>query len=291
MKKPWVYILCLFLIGPGMALAQTETAGEKEKSPWSGRLEFVFKLLEHSSAAQRIKASKNPQAEAMHEEARALYIQALEASKRGDKEVVEEALFHASEMMFKAARLAEQVKAGEQKERTDFERRMDSVKALLEAHERVSKEKKTEAADTELHRVAEAKIAKADSLKDEGHLQDARKVLDEAYVAVKIAVSELRQGDVLVRSLHFETKEEEYRYELDRNDTHQLLVKILLEEKLKSERVRRVVQPFVDKAAEVRAEGERQAAQGDYEKAVETLERSTKELLRAIRAAGLYIPG
>ena len=39
----------------------------------------------------------------------------------------------------------------------------------------------------------------------------------------------MRSGDTLVRSLNFASKEEEYRYEIDRNDTHQMLIKVLVE--------------------------------------------------------------
>ena len=40
-----------------------------------------------------------------------------------------------------------------------------------------------------------------------------------------------------------------------------------------------------------RRRGEAQAARGDHASAVDTLEKSTKELIRAIRSTGVYIPG
>ena len=93
-------------------------------------------------------------------------------------------------------------------------------------------------------------------------------------------------------SLNFASKEEEYHYELDRNDTHQMLVTVLLEEKMAdSAGVAKMVNVFLDKARLLREEGDRQAARGDFEAAVQTLEESTKELVRAIRSGGIYIPG
>jgi hypothetical protein len=51
------------------------------------------------------------------------------------------------------------------------------------------------------------------------------------------------------------------------------------------------MQAFADKATQLRAEAEAQAARGDHAGAVKSLEDSTRELVRAIRSGGLYIPG
>jgi hypothetical protein len=52
------------------------------------------------------------------------------------------------------------------------------------------------------------------------------------------------------------------------------------------------VQRFVAKAKELRARAEGAAGNGkDYASGVKLLEESTAELVRAIRGAGIYIPG
>jgi hypothetical protein len=45
------------------------------------------------------------------------------------------------------------------------------------------------------------------------------------------------------------------------------------------------------KVDNTRRQAEQQATRGDFEQAVTTLEQSTKEIVRAIRAAGIYHPG
>ena len=115
--------------------------------------------------------------------------------------------------------------------------------------------------------------------------------LDEACAVAKMEISDLRGGDTLVRSLHFATKEEEYRYEIDRNDTHKMLVQILLNEKRGTPGIDAMVQKFLEQAAKLRAAAEERAAKKDFEEGVKMLEDSTKELVRAIRGAGIYIPG
>jgi hypothetical protein len=52
-----------------------------------------------------------------------------------------------------------------------------------------------------------------------------------------------------------------------------------------------MVKPFVDRAAALRRDAEGQAGRGDHAGAIRALEDSTRELVRAIRAGGIYIPG
>ena len=116
-------------------------------------------------------------------------------------------------------------------------------------------------------------------------------MLDGTYEAVKTSLESLRGGDTLVRELHFETKEDEYLYELDRNDTHQMLVQVLFAEKMESSPMRGTAETFINKAVVLREDAESAAGKKKYEEAIELLEESTKELIRAIRSAGVYIPG
>jgi len=88
------------------------------------------------------------------------------------------------------------------------------------------------------------------------------------------------------------SKEEEYHYEIDRNDTHLMLIKVLVEEKrANNPALDQQVQGFVVKAKDLRTAAETAAAKRDHAQAVKLLEDSTVELVRAIRNAGIYIPG
>ena len=93
------------------------------------------------------------------------------------------------------------------------------------------------------------------------------------------------------RDLNFANKEEEFHYEVDRNDTHQMLVKVFAEEKITNDSTRARVQGFVEQASALRAEADALGKSGNFEAAIGKLEESTKELIKAIRSAGLYIPG
>ena len=162
--------------------------------------------------------------------ARTLVRAADAAYRSGDFEGASSLLDEAAKAMFDAVRMAapEQVTAA--KERRDFDARMESTEALLAAQRRIVKEKGIRTADAFM-KEAEDLLVRANGLATSGSLTSARAVLDQAYLAVKAAVRGMRSGDTLVRSLNFASKEEEYHYELDRNDTHSMLVNILLGEK------------------------------------------------------------
>jgi hypothetical protein len=55
--------------------------------------------------------------------------------------------------------------------------------------------------------------------------------------------------------------------------------------------VQTMVNKFMGKAEQLRIQADKQASAGEFEDAVSTLEQSTKEIVRAIRSAGVYIPG
>ena len=98
-------------------------------------------------------------------------------------------------------------------------------------------------------------------------------------------------GLIILGFLPFANKEEEYRYEIDRNDTHRMLVQVLLKDKRGGDAIDVMVDQAVAAAATLRTQAEAQASRREHEAAVKTLEESTRELVQAIRSAGVYIPG
>ena len=267
------------------------TAGYAAQS--GSRLESVEKLLETSSAAQQIKGSDNQEAKEMHGEAVALYEKAKQAQSKGDEQQAADLLKQATKAMFEATRMIKKDESFIAKDVRDFDERKESVDALCRAYENIAKEKGIDSAiESELHTFVYNRVDQAVALKKEDRVKEGRKMLDEAYVAAKVAIEHLRGGETLVRSLNFASSEEEYHYEVDRNDTHRMLVDVLLKEKMKTNwGIETMVNKFMDRADELRARADEQASDGAYENAVTTLEQSTKEIVRAIRSAGIYIPG
>lgn len=257
----------------------------------NGRAQSVRSLIEESTAARRVESSGNAQAKALREKARELHRQAVSAAQAGDKPGAEALLSQAAKQMFEAVRLVDAGPGVKDRKEHDYDSRLESVNALTAAHERICDEKQCEPAERgAVRRSVREKVARAQSLRQQGEIDAARVALDEAYVAIKVAIEHQRSGDTLVRSLQFKNKKEEYVYEVDRNDTHRMLITLLLQDKNR-DKPGTPLQAALEAASKLRAQAESNAAGGDYDAAVQSMEASTRELQRAIRGAGIYIPG
>jgi hypothetical protein len=284
--------LVLLLAGAPSAFSE-EPARAPSAAPTTAsvasQLANVRRLISLSSGAKRVEASGNPQALADRERAGEIYARAEAEYQAGRLATADKLLKEATQAMFAAIRAAGADDVLAEKRRNDFEARAESVDAMLAALQRVAAEKGAQSRVAPTVRQVQAQAGEARSLAAAGKRVEGRAVLDRAYESAKLAIEDLRGGDTLVRSLSFANKAEEYRYELDRNDTHKLLVGVLLEQK--GAGAGQMVQQSLQRAAALRQEAERQAARGDHGAAVKTLELSTKEYIRAIRGAGVYIPG
>jgi hypothetical protein len=278
--------LCLCAFG---VAAQNKLPPDREQL--ERKLSSTTTLIESSSGAKQIESSGVANAAAQRTRARELHRQAGEALKAGQLEAAAKLLDDASRAMFEGVRLAAPEQLVERKQRADFDARMESTRALLDAQKRIAVEKSAGPRAGELSKRIEALMAEAADLARGGRLADARRTLDQAYLAVKAAIGTMRDGETVVRSLNFATKEEEYHYEVDRNDTHRMLVQMLLKDKRGGAAVDTMVEQSVAAAAQLRTQADEQASRRDHETAVKTLEQSTRELVKAIRGAGVYIPG
>ena len=255
------------------------------------RLTAVGTLIERSTAAKQIEASKDARAADQRNRAREIYKQAQKAFADNDLTLTSKLLSDASNLMFEAVRQAAPEQVTASKARSDFNARMESVQALLSAQKRIAAEKPEARSAREAIATVERLATQAKDLAAGDKISEARTVLDQAYLAAKASISSMRSGDTLVRSLNFANKEEEYRYEVDRNDTHRMLIGLLLDGKRGAGAGDPMVRKFVDSAAKLRESADAQAGKGDYPGAIKALEDSTAELVRAIRGAGVFIPG
>ena len=274
--------------------AATRLAGGKiDKDQLNFNMESVGKLLESSSAARQIESSKAPEAIARREKARELYKSARQALDAGDLNKASALLTEVRSSFFEAVRFAAPEEVTAKKQEADYRARLDSVNALLGAYKRVAGEKGSSSKTVnETVGQIEKSVAEAARHAQAGKYKEGRAELDRAYLVAKAGISTLRSGDTLVRSLNFASKEEEYQYEIDRNDTHLMLIKVLVEEKRATNAaLDQQVQGLVGKSKELRQAAEAAAAKKDHAQAVKLLEDSTAELVRAIRNAGVYIPG
>lgn len=250
-------------------------------------------LLEKSSAARQLDASPDPQVKERRAQSLERYRQARAAFEAKDYPASAKLLTEASGLAVEAARLSAGKTAGEN-HKAEFKTRLASVKSLLAAQQRIAEEKKGEpnagnAAETT--KSIQDMLAEAEAHERAQRMPQAHAALERAYLLAKAAVTSLRAGDTLTRSLNFASKAEEYQYELDRNNTHQMLITMLLAERRGNAALEEMVKSAVDKAAQLRREAEQTARSGDHAAAVKSMEDATRELVRGIRGLGVFIPG
>lgn len=173
-----------------------------------------------------------------------------------------------------------------QRERDAFERQRNSVLALRESLARIAAETKDLPSERELAAIAQ-RLGEADALAKGGNYASARQFLQPALETAKLGIQRLRGGTTQVRALVFADKEAEYRYELDRFESYQMLSRLLVPDEAMDARLR----GFVARAGDLRGDAEDKARRGDYAAAVAAMEDANREYLKAIRGAGVMIPG
>jgi len=276
---------------PAQAPAPGQGPATVDRARLEARLAAVGVLIDQSSAARQIESSGDSRAIDLRNRARETYLQAGAAFRAGDLERASRLLPQASARMFEAVRLAAPEQVTADKLRSDFEARLESVRSLHAAQRRIAAEKPGTPGAREAAASVERLTVEARELAAADRIQEARQRLDQAYYVAKAAIGSMRGGDTLVRSLQFATREEEFRYELDRNDTHRMLIRMLLDDRRTNASVDAMVRRSLDRAAQLREQADDASSKGEFQGAVKLLEESTGELVRAIRGAGVFIPG
>jgi len=278
-------IVASLLLIPAQAVYAADVDSTDELA---SRVAMVRTLLFESSVARRIKDSEDEPAKLKRQQAISIFEEAIIP---GDTDSRKAKLNDAVALLYASAALVSDNSGSDQKYRQDLDRRQRSLEALLVAHERIMVEKGTAEQHTLLLANIDADTRAVETLLAENKIDQAREHLDRAYEQTRLSVEQSREGETLLRELKFETPEDEFQYELDRNDTHRMLLTVLLQEKMKNERVKDRVHAYVEEADKLRESATDQASDERFEEAIKLLERSTAELVKAIRGAGVYIPG
>ncbi len=183
-----------------------------------------------------------------------------------------------------------QVSKAPSKRLRDYKTKLRSINALLAAQQRIADEKASPEQKQQMKRTVSALLNSAKDYANANDYELAINTINQAYKIITASIEQLRGGETLVRTLKFETPEEEYHYELDRNNTYKMLIHSLVKDK-KTMHITERVQQFLDEAEALRKLGERQARDGDFDAAIASMEKSTRNLIFAMRNAGFFIPG
>lgn len=255
------------------------------------RYQYAANLIYRSRGAEKIRASADSQLLVDYKQIQQLYQSAL-AEKDRDPEAANQMLDQSLVQMIKAIAQAAPAASRTNKLRQDFLDREKSVDTLLDAHQRIALELERDEIASRVNEQVGRLVQEAGQLRDTHQYAQARLALDAAYELVKSSIAGLRGGATLIRTLQFSSPREEYLYEFDRHETYRMLIKVLLLQDADLPSATLVHTQLQQREAErLRLLATESAAAGEYVEAIEKIEASSEQLLKAIRYAGIYIPG
>lgn len=288
-RTPWVPLLVAALLAvPAIAGAQSRvpadaaTTGQKAK--------FVENLVTSSVSVSRIEQSGDTEARARLAEARVLVERAKSDLGDGAYESANDKLDQALALVNTEIQRLSGAEVRGAHDRDMYDRRLNAVNTFLTAYERVAEQGSSRAAAKQAETIRDL-VGKAKREAGQGKYKPAIEILNEAYTIARGDIRELRQGQTLTRSLDFKTAEEEYDYELGRNQSHFLLLQFALTENTPAGSVTGRINENRTTAEGLRADAEKKAAAGSHPEAIDLLNRSTDILLKTIRMSGIFVPG
>lgn len=255
------------------------------------KAKFVSNLVINSASSRAIEESGDAEAELALKNARKLVEEALKDSADGRVAEADLKLNKAIALVNgNTRRISEATVKGNRAQQL-YESRMASVNALLEAYDRVAKEKGAGGRGGDRRAGIAQLIAEVEAMAKGGNYEGAVVHLDKAYASVTAELSALREGDKLTKELSFASAEEEYVYEIDRNDSHVFLLKLTLSEKPPHPSFAPQIDGLRTEAEDLRKQAEAKAKNRDFAGAIKALGDSTERLIKALRMGGAYIPG
>ena len=274
-----------------LAAASPHGVADEEQSQWEKKFHALGELIERSSVSRQVLSSNNEASLQQYKLAQLLREQAVTAYREGKFDESNILIGKSKKALFEAAKLSGSGESRKDKEKKSYESMKRSMNALLEAMERIGAEKGNKKQVEQLAEKTRNLIKQADQHVSSGKYKEGIELLGKAVHGIDNKINEMRSGDTLTRSLSFATPKEEYQYELERNDTHLMLVNVYLAENPAEGEVRSKIDQHLDGARMFRKKAEDMASAGKYQDAVREMESSTVNIIRAIRAMGVYIPG
>ena len=101
------------------------------------------------------------------------------------------------------------------------------------------------------------------------------------------AINMMLDSKTLVYDVKFDTAEDEYAYELKRFTSYEELVPVAIERKKPAPGAVKLMDGFVKKGRNQRADAIKKAAEGDYPTAIAMMLSATTQVRRALRIAGV----
>ncbi|MCW8830852.1 MAG: hypothetical protein OQK32_04935 [Gammaproteobacteria bacterium] len=268
----------------------TTMASASEKSTeLENKLKSVSNLLDRSALSKQVLDSHSDAAVQYYRFAKSLYDEAVDAYNAGNFQKTNALIKKSRAALVDAVEFAN-LKGAKVKKRSKnhYESLRKSANALMEAMERIGDEKGKHDELAFMLKGLAQKLAETDKLFFQGQYDSAITGLGKVLKIIKVEIANMRTGDTLTRSLKFANAHEEYDYEVDRNDTHMMLLEMYISQA--DDNFSLSMKDGIKTAKELRKDAEQLADAHKYKDAINIMEKSTIEIISLIRSTGTFIP-
>lgn len=277
-------IMTLLLLSGGSAFAVSE---EDKYSSIYNKIKLLDWLVNDSPVSKRIEASGDDEAKQQLQRSREMWEQAVEHNEEGEYELAEG---HINQGLVLMTRLSRKVKDEDRVRQARIElykQVKGHVDMFVVAFDRVAEEKGEDHVRGMLDRDELDEImTKAESAYEDGELAMANHLMRQAADIVDNALSDARHKDVLLHELTFESLEEEYAYEINRNESYVKLIDLMQKKSAPSQASTAYVQKLIEENAKLREQADVLVSEGNLEQGISVMESGTDKLSRALRMSG-----
>lgn len=163
----------------------------------------------------------------------------------------------------------------------------ERIDSFTDAFQRIASEKQESISYLLDMENIEKTMNQADKLAKENNYTEANKLLAGAADSVELALAKARHKETLLHELKFNSLEEEFAYEKQRNHSYMLLADLIKEKKKVEEKRLQEFQSSLDENEKMRRKADDMARNGNIEGAIRALENGTQNLARTLRASGV----
>ncbi len=260
---------------------------DKKKKATLNKLNLLGYILTKSRRAKEVMDSGNEEAVSLLEAAHKHYDTAKLMFDKGDFDKSDLAIQKSLQNISVAFRLVVNKEKEAEIAREQYDSLHSRIKSFSGLFNRLPKDKVKGILDAEK---LNALIKKSEAIYQSGEPKQALVPLSEAADMLERALSDARKDETVIYALDFATPEDEYNYELQRNENYTLLINIILDTNPPENRKKLpLIRMLINKNEELVIKADESFKGGAVDEAIILLEKGNKTLVRALRLGGLTL--
>lgn len=262
-------------------------AGDDKSNSIYNKVKFLDWLVNNSPVSKRVEDSQDEAAKQQIKRAQEMWEQAVEHSGKSEYALAEVHISEGLKLMTQISRKFKDQDRVRQARIDLYKQVKGHVDMFVVAFDRIAEEKAEGHVLNMLDRdELNSLVSSAERNYKDGDLVMANHLMRQAADIVDHALSDARHEEVLLRELSFENLEEEYAYEVQRNESYVMIIDLMQKKSATSQASAGYVQKMIETNAIKREEAELLVKNGEVEQGIKLLEKSTDKLSRALRVSG-----